>query len=100
MTGTYTPIAHLGLGGDLGKKLLVMVWTGAAAGVLQSFFWVKAPKAVATSIYIALGWTILPHVAEVIQDHCSAAFCKSLPSCCCTSRNGLAQKIAEHQMSR
>ncbi len=65
--GTYTPIAYLGLGGSTGKRLLAIVWTGAAAGILQSFFWVKAPKAIATSIYVVLGWAILPHAAEVLS---------------------------------
>ena len=64
--GTYTPIAVVGLGGGLGATLLRRVWAGAFAGVLQSAFWPKAPKAFATSIYIALGWTILPHVKEVL----------------------------------
>lgn len=65
LTGTYTPIAQLGVGGSVGQSLLMQVWAGAAAGILQSFFWSKAPKVLATSIYIGLGWIILPHAREV-----------------------------------
>jgi predicted membrane channel-forming protein YqfA (hemolysin III family) len=83
--GTYTPIAHLGLGGAIGNRILVMVWTGAAAGILQSFFWAKAPKAIATSIYIVLGWIILPHTAEVCtcppDFFCCLALTSNMPSC-------------------
>lgn len=64
--GTYTPIAVVGLGGSLGATVLRRVWAGALAGVLQSAFWPRAPKAFATSIYIALGWTILPYVTQVL----------------------------------
>ena len=63
--GTYTPIAVVGLGGGLGATVLRRVWAGAFAGVLQSALWPKAPKAFATSIYLALGWTILPYAKQV-----------------------------------
>ena len=69
MTGTYTPIAQLGLGGDTGRTVLFRVWVGAAAGIVQSCFWGKAPKILHTSIYIGLGWIILPHAREVSFCH-------------------------------
>ncbi|BDA49210.1 UPF0073 inner membrane protein YqfA [Coccomyxa sp. Obi] len=65
IAGTYTPIAQLGLGGSLGRTLLIRVWTGAAAGILKCIFWVRAPRVLSTSIYIGLGWLILPHAREV-----------------------------------
>ena len=64
-SGTYTPIAHLGLGGSLGRTLLLRVWVGAAAGILKCFLWVRAPRVLSTGIYIGLGWIILPHAKEV-----------------------------------
>lgn len=65
IAGTYTPIAQLGLGGSLGRTLLMRVWVGAAAGILKSIFWVRAPRVLSTAIYIGLGWIILPHAREV-----------------------------------
>ena len=97
--GTYTPIAQLGLGGNTGRKLLGRVWAGAAAGILQSFAWPHAPKAIATGIYIALGWVIVPHAGEggtifsVLQQKCVACCNLCFPTdegmvsdwlCCCT----------------
>ena len=54
--GTYTPICLLALRDSIGKKLLIAVWTGACVGVAQSLFWVRAPKALATLLYLGLGW--------------------------------------------
>ncbi|EIE24973.1 hypothetical protein COCSUDRAFT_83666 [Coccomyxa subellipsoidea C-169] len=69
IAGTYTPIAQLGFEGELRHMLLVRVWVGAAAGILQSILWPSAPKAVSTAIYIGLGWIILPHAYEVFGYH-------------------------------
>jgi hemolysin III len=65
IAGTYTPIALLGLGGDSGKRLLIVIWCGAAAGVLLSLFWVNAPKALTAAVAVLVGWTIVPYFAEV-----------------------------------
>ncbi len=64
IAGTYTPLCLL-LGGRRGTFLLLVVWIGAAAGVLQSLLWVRAPKAFSAAVYIALGWVILPVLPAV-----------------------------------
>ncbi|HEX7155185.1 MAG TPA: hemolysin III family protein [Thermoanaerobaculia bacterium] len=65
IAGTYTPVTMLGLGGDDGRRLLITIWIGAAAGVLLSLFWVKAPKALTAAVAVVLGWTIVPYFDEV-----------------------------------
>jgi len=65
IAGTYTPVALLGLGGDDGRPLLITIWIGAAAGVLMSLFWVRAPKALTAAVAIAIGWTIAPYFSQV-----------------------------------
>ena len=65
IAGTYTPIAVLALGGEDGRRLLIQIWTGAAAGILLSLFWVKAPKALTAAVAVAVGWTIAPYIGEV-----------------------------------
>ncbi|HEV7238161.1 MAG TPA: hemolysin III family protein [Thermoanaerobaculia bacterium] len=65
IAGTYTPVSLLGLGGDDGRRLLIMIWSGAAAGVLLSLFWVKAPKALIALIAVAVGWMIVPYFGQV-----------------------------------
>jgi hemolysin III len=65
IAGTYTPVALLGLGGDDGRRLLITIWAGAAAGVLLSLFWVRAPKVLTTVAAVAVGWTIAPYYQQV-----------------------------------
>lgn len=56
VAATYTPICLLGIGGATGMTLLALVWSGAALGVLRALLWVRAPRAVAAALYLALGW--------------------------------------------
>ena len=56
IAGTYTPICQLKLGGREGTRLLTMVWAGASLGVLQSLFWISAPKLLTSPLYLLLGW--------------------------------------------
>lgn len=65
IAGTYTPVSLLGLGGEDGNRLLIMIWSGAAAGVLLSLFWVKAPKALIALVAVAVGWMIVPYFGQV-----------------------------------
>lgn len=61
VAGTYTPLS-LALPDHEGTVLRWVVWSGAAAGVLQSLLWVTAPKPLVAVIYVVLGWSILPYV--------------------------------------
>jgi hemolysin III len=65
IAGTYTPVALLGLGGVDGRNLLIMIWTGAAAGVILSLAWPNAPKALTAAVAVAVGWTIVPYFTEI-----------------------------------
>ena len=56
IAGSYTPFAVVLLPVEQAKVLLVLVWSGALAGVLFRVFWVGAPRWLYTPIYIALGW--------------------------------------------
>jgi hemolysin III len=59
IAGTYTPFCLL-LPPAAGRALLAVVWGGAAAGVVQSLLWVRAPKALSAIVYVLLGWVIIP----------------------------------------
>jgi hemolysin III len=56
VAGTYTPFALLL--GDRGPTLLAIAWGGALLGICQSLFWVKAPRPLVASLYVALGWAV------------------------------------------
>jgi hemolysin III len=63
--GTYTPVALLALDADVARRLLVLVWSGVALGVLVSMLWPGAPKFVGAVIAVAVGWTIVPYVGTL-----------------------------------
>jgi hemolysin III len=64
IAGTYTPVAMVGLAEDTGNSLLLAIWGGALVGVLQSLFWVNAPKVLTAALAVAVGWTLVPYFAE------------------------------------
>ena len=63
--GTYTPIALLALDADISRRVLILVWSGAAIGVLVSMLWPGAPKFVGAVIAVAVGWTIVPYIGTL-----------------------------------
>ena len=65
IAGTYTPIC-LRLGADARTALLV-VWSGALLGIVQSVFWVRAPKAVVAAAYVMLGWVVVWFLPAVLR---------------------------------
>jgi hemolysin III len=56
IAGTYTPFMLLAMPAASGIPVLVVVWSGALAGVSLKLLWPHAPRWVGTPIYIALGW--------------------------------------------
>lgn len=65
IAGTYTPFALLALDGAARVAVLAVVWSGALAGVLFRVFWMNAPRWLYTVLYLALGWTavfVLPQL--------------------------------------
>jgi hemolysin III len=67
IAGTYTPFAVLVLDGSVRDVVLVGVWIGAAAGIVFTLLWVDAPKWLAATAYVVLGWfsiIAVPQIAE------------------------------------
>lgn len=65
IAGTFTPICLLALPPTSGHQLLLVIWIAAMAGILQSIFWVKAPKYVTAIFYVTMGWFALPYISEL-----------------------------------
>lgn len=65
IAGTFTPICLLALSETEGRRLLLLVWCVAVVGILQSIFWVKAPKWFTALFYISMGWTISPYLLDL-----------------------------------
>ena len=55
IAGSYTPFALCLLPNEQARMLLVLVWTGALAGVAFRVFWVEAPRWLTTPTYVLLG---------------------------------------------
>lgn len=56
IAGTYTPVCWLGLGPDDAVMPLVIVWVGAALGIVKSLVWITAPKSVTAALAVLVGW--------------------------------------------
>ncbi|GIG28580.1 PAQR family membrane homeostasis protein TrhA [Cellulomonas marina] len=56
IAGTYTPLSVLLLPASTARTLLLVVWSGALAGVLARVLWLSAPRWVYVPVYVALGW--------------------------------------------
>ena len=67
IAGTYTPFCLLVLEGSLATAILIAVWAGAAAGIVLKLLWVDAPKWLAASIYVVLGWVAVVTAPQMID---------------------------------
>lgn len=56
IAGSYTPVCLIVLGGQLGFRMLTLVWSIALVGMLIKACWVTCPKWFSSIIYIAMGW--------------------------------------------
>lgn len=68
IAGTFTPVCLLALDEKQGSFLLLVVWLSALAGILQSIFWVKAPKYVTAAFYVVMGWLALPYISPLAES--------------------------------
>jgi len=67
IAGTYTPFALLALDGAARVAVLSVIWGGALAGVLFRILWMNAPRWLYTVLYLALGWTavfVMPQLLD------------------------------------
>lgn len=56
IAGSYTPFMLLAMPPDMGVRILALVWSGAAAGVVLKMFWPSSPRWVGLPLYLLLGW--------------------------------------------
>ncbi len=60
IAGTYTPLCLISLGkSKVGFVFLILIWVLAIISVLQSFFWIDAPRWFSTGIYLLMGWVAI-----------------------------------------
>ncbi len=66
IAASYTPIALIVLHGPLATIILIMAWTGAAAGIVLSLGWIEAPRPIKAGSYLVLGWLALLALPELV----------------------------------
>ena len=59
IAATYTPICLGPMRGPWGWSIFGVIWGFAIIGIILTSVWIKAPRALTTSIYIAMGWVVL-----------------------------------------
>jgi len=67
IAGTYTPFAVLALDGEIATAILIVVWSGALAGVVLQLCWVDAPRLLSAIVYVAMGWVALAAFPQMID---------------------------------
>lgn len=74
IAGTYTPICLINLKDMIiGNVLLIVVWSIALVGLFIKLFWINAPRWIGTSLYIAMGWTVIFVIKPVAANLSSSA---------------------------
>jgi hemolysin III len=68
IAGTYTPVGLLVLEGPLATWVLVVVWSGAAAGIALNLGWRQAPSWVGVAVYVALGWVAVVALPQLLRQ--------------------------------
>ena len=67
IAGTYTPVCAVLLQGRLRKWLLWGIWSVAATGIACKWMLSEPPHWVTVSLYVAMGWTGVIPVYQVIK---------------------------------
>ncbi|MBM6402752.1 hemolysin III family protein [Phycicoccus sp. CSK15P-2] len=66
IAGSYTPFALL-LPTGQARTLLLVVWTGAVAGVLFRVLWAGAPRWLYVPVYVMLGWVAVFYFGPLLE---------------------------------
>lgn len=68
IAASYTPVCLTALRGAWGWSIFGIQWGLALLGTIFTAIWIKAPRWVTTSIYIAMGWTVIIAIYPLIQS--------------------------------
>jgi hemolysin III len=66
IAGSYTPFALLAMPPRIGAEVLIIVWTGALAGVALKMWWPSAPRAVGVPLYLVLGYVAIAFAGSLL----------------------------------
>lgn len=78
IAASYTPVCLGPLRGPWGWSIFGVIWGFAILGTILSAIWIKAPRALTTSIYIAMGWTVIIAIYPLLRVFSEANLLHSL----------------------
>lgn len=67
IAASYTPICLGPLRGPWGWSIFGVIWGFAVMGTILTAVWIKAPRWLTTSIYIAMGWVVIIAIYPLIK---------------------------------
>jgi hemolysin III len=67
IAASYVPVALLVLDGTTRVVVLACAGAGAAGGVALAVAWIDAPRGLAAAVYLALGWTALAALPQLLE---------------------------------
>lgn len=65
IAGSATPIGLIALDGSVKATFLLVLWIGAALGVVKSLLWAHAPKPLSALAYVLLGLSTVPFMGRI-----------------------------------
>jgi len=68
IAGSYTPVCYLHLTGTWRWGILGLQWGLVLLGVLFKLLFIKAPRAITTMIYLAMGWIVLIPLSRLLAS--------------------------------
>lgn len=74
IAGTYTPVCVIPLRGAWGWSILSVVWGLALLGTFMKIFWLHAPRALSTAIYVVMGWIVVVAFYPLLHAISTGAF--------------------------
>ena len=67
IAASYTPVCLGPLRGPWGWSIFGVIWTFAILGTILTAIWIKAPRVLTTSIYLAMGWVVIIAIYPLIK---------------------------------
>jgi len=71
IAGSYTPVALVAVGGEVGWAMAIAAWVAAAVGVVVKLAWFNRGQVLGAVLYIGMGWMIVV-AGPALVHHVSA----------------------------
>lgn len=70
--GTYTAVTALAVHGERRSQLLLGIWVASSIGIAIRMFWLDAPRAIGSTVYVAVGWFAIVDIPAYLDGTTTA----------------------------